>query len=85
MLIRYWFEFGLTLNDPHPPGFLLGCGVTAVDYSDALSLIRAYIGTEHALPPIRRAVDGVDVSTLDDGHVLPNMGIPAWRGVWFPL
>jgi len=26
----------------------------------------------------------VDVSTLDHGHVLPNMEVVLLRGVWFP-
>jgi hypothetical protein len=25
----------------------------------------------------------VDVSMLDEGHVIPNMEPPVWRGVWF--
>ena len=28
----------LSINDPHPEGVLLGCGVTAVDYGDALNI-----------------------------------------------
>ncbi len=39
-LKRYWFEFDLTLEDEHPAGVLLGCGVTARGYDDALSLLR---------------------------------------------
>lgn len=29
-------------------------------------------------------VPDVDVRTLDEGHVIPNMGPPAIRGVWYP-
>jgi hypothetical protein len=28
--------------------------------------------------------EDVDIQTLDQGHVLPNMGVPSERGVWFP-
>lgn len=30
-------------------------------------------------------IEDVDVSTLDPEHVLPNTGVPAARGIWFPL
>jgi len=35
------------------------------------------------MPPVRKVVENVDVSTLDD-HVRPNMHPPNWRGMWFP-
>jgi len=28
--------------------------------------------------------EDVDVRALDGGHVLPNMGDPSVRGVWYP-
>ena len=34
-------------------------------------------------PPIRRVVEDVDIKQLDQGHVIPNMDPPVWRGVWF--
>ena len=37
------------------------------------------------LPTIAVLIEDVDVSTLDAGHVLPNMSPPVRRGVWFPL
>ena len=77
-LRRFWFEFqGLDI----PLGYTLGCGVTAFDEGDAVDLIRQRIGR---LPEIERIIADVDVSTLDAGHVLPNMLPPVWRGVWFP-
>jgi hypothetical protein len=33
---------------------------------------------------IDRVVTDVDISTLDQGHVIPNMNMPLARGVWFP-
>jgi hypothetical protein len=36
-----------------------------------------------AVPQPARVVEDVDVSTLDAGHVLPNMRAPNERGVWF--
>jgi hypothetical protein len=84
-LTRYWFEFHLSVEDEHPEGALLGCGVTARDYDDALSLLRERVWQGRELPAVRRVVEDVDVSSLDSDHVLPNLVMPpVWRGVWFP-
>jgi hypothetical protein len=60
-----------------------GVGVTAIDRKDAEALLqqRVFGG---ASPPIRDCIEDVDVSTLDPGHILPNMEPPNERGVWFP-
>jgi hypothetical protein len=83
-LVQYWIEFDLSLNDPHPPGLLAGCGVTAYDYDDALQLIRERIFVTTALPHIKKVVEDIDISTLDANHVLTNMLVPIRRGIWFP-
>ena len=36
-------------------------------------------------PPIESISEDVDISTLDEGHVRPNMGNPLRRGIWFPI
>jgi hypothetical protein len=81
-LRRYWFEFSVDAD--LPPGVKRGCGVTAYDLSDALRIVRDRVfgGAE---PPIVKSTEDIDVSTLDPGHVLPNMMPPSNRGVWFPL
>jgi hypothetical protein len=82
-LRRFWFRF-----DRPPGGALswtgLGCGVTGVDRSDAEALLAASPLAKDGLPPVREVIEDVDVQTLDAGHVLPNMGDPSVRGVWFP-
>ena len=84
-LTRYWFEFDITAEDDHPVGVLLGCGVTARGYDDALSLLRERVWEGRELPPVRNVIEDVDVSSLDPGHVLPNLVMPpTGRGVWFP-
>jgi hypothetical protein len=83
-LRRFWFNFRVALKDA-PPGIAIGCGVTAYDYQDALELIRERVFKNNSLPPIQKAIEDVDVSTLDANHVLPNMAVPVERGVWFPL
>ncbi len=84
MLVRYWFEFhsdGRYL----PGGVGLGCGVTAESQDVALEMISQRIFMGEPLPSVRRVTEGVDVSELDPGHVLPNMGDVSKRGIWFPL
>ena len=77
-LRRFWFEF-----DTDSP-VIRACGVTAIDRDDALLILERQV-FKGPVPPIRSERSDVDVSTLDAGHVLMNMGDPTLRGVWFPL
>jgi hypothetical protein len=80
MLTRYWFEF-------EPQAFRvwsIGCGVTAFNYSDALSIMKQAMFKTEDLPPIKKCTENIDIRTLDQGHVIPNMGPPNFRGIWFP-
>jgi hypothetical protein len=63
----------------------LGYGVTAYDYADALQILRWQAFDNNPLPPVASVIEDVDVSTLDAGHILPNMHPPNWRGIWFPM
>ena len=79
-LHRFWFSFeGL------PPFSVLnvGCGVTAYTYDDALQILKGRV-FKQSLPACSVITD-IDVSTLDENHVRPNMGVVTQRGVWFPL
>jgi hypothetical protein len=82
---RFWFEFEIFTNKVNYGDLLLGCGVTANDYDDALELLKQYVFTNRAMPEFLKVVEDVDISTLDENHVLPNMGNCLCRGVWFPL
>lgn len=84
MLRRYWFEFDPASNAEHRTWVLLGCGITAYDYDDAVHLLRERVFRVDDAAPIKRVIEEVDVSTLDAGHVLPNMHAPNSRGIWFP-
>ncbi|HEX6702503.1 MAG TPA: hypothetical protein VF101_17380 [Gaiellaceae bacterium] len=81
-LTRFWIEFDLQ------PGLPVvargGVGVTALDRDDALRLVDERIFEGEPLPPITELREHVDVSTLDEGHVIPNMEPPHTRGIWFP-
>jgi hypothetical protein len=70
LLCRFWFQ--------RPTGF--GYGVTAYSREDAESLL-AEEGLE---PDWVEVVEGVDVSSLDPGHVLSNVGLVPVRGIWYP-
>jgi hypothetical protein len=83
VLTRYWFEFDWGESPPIRPE-RLGCGVTAFDREDALRLLARTAFASEEIPPISRVIEDIDVRTLDEGHVLPNMGPASERGVWFP-
>lgn len=84
-MVRYWLEFDSLETGSLPFGVSLGCGVTAANLDDALSLVRERLFAHAPTPRLRRIVQDVDVKALDPGHVLPNMGDVTRRGIWFPL
>jgi hypothetical protein len=63
----------------------MGCGVTGFNENDCKVIIKDRVMLGQELPQIIQVVQDVDVSTLDPNHVLPNMGSPSVRGIWFPL
>ncbi len=84
LLVRYWIEFDEVDALPASFGVRLGCGVTALTQEDALALVQQKVFGETPMPNVAKIVTNVDVSTLDPGHVIPNMGDPTLRGMWFP-
>jgi hypothetical protein len=62
----------------------LGFGVTAHSLEDAEALLAAagYVAQRDYEPSL--VVEDVDIRGLDQDHVVPNMGPPAIRGVWYP-
>ena len=85
MLRRYWIEFDSATADALPVGTRSGCGVTAGDLESALALVKRQVFEGRELPRTKNVVADVDVSHLDQRHVVPNMGNPAVAGIWFPL
>jgi hypothetical protein len=71
-LRRFWFE----------TSHGLGVGVTAPSEEEARRLAEGVLARSGAT--VTRVVPDVDVSTLDPAHVLPNIGPPVVRGVWYP-
>jgi hypothetical protein len=80
-LKRFWIRFR---SIPAFDRLKLGCGVTAHSYDDALSILRVVVFHGKDLPLVDHVIEDVDVRTLDEKHVIPNMEPPIWRGVWFP-
>lgn len=82
---RYWIKFRISMRDPHPPGTLPGIGVTARNREEALELVQERVFRDLPLPAVVHFEQDVAVGALDPRHVVPNMGNPSVRGVWFPL
>ena len=81
MLYRYWVTFSSNGNSSP---LNLGCGVTASSQSEAEAMIRDVIFPLFGERELSSIQKDIDVKTLEADHVLPNIGNPAVRGVWFP-
>jgi hypothetical protein len=81
MLTRYWFAF---VQSESPSALNLGCGITAYDRSDAERMLHDTVFSIFAERVVAQVVENIDVTTLEKNHVLPNLGNPAVRGVWYP-
>ena len=81
-LTRYWIRF----TPPSSGGHMRfrEVGVTAWTIDDALQLLQNNLFRGKDVPEIASLVEGVDVSTLDEKHVLKNMNPPNMRGIWYP-
>ncbi len=84
-MVRFWFQFEFDSKTSVSPGLIIGCGITAFDYSDAIVILEQKVFNNRKLPPIKEVTKNIDISTLDSEHVLPNMNPPNNRGIWFPL
>jgi len=78
LLRRFWFVL-----PPGTPG-AFGCGVTAFSVEDSRFLIGRDMLRGGPVPQELELIEDVDVSTLDPGHVIPNMEEPVSRGIRFP-
>ena len=80
-LRRYWFESSRNLRGIN----LRGIGVTAYSLSDAKIILNSAIKRHKLDVEIIETIEDVDIRNLDQGHVIPNMNPPNFRGVWYPM
>ncbi len=62
----------------------IGFGVTAYSLEDAEKLLLEATEKMGVTLEIEYVVKDVNVSELDQNHMVPNMGAPNFRGVWYP-
>jgi hypothetical protein len=83
-LRRFWFDFDG--RDRHGCILPSRCGVTAWNETDALALVAETYCQRGEAPTPRSTIPDFDVSELDeDASVRPNVGVPVWRGIWYPF
>jgi hypothetical protein len=82
-LRRFWFEFDA--RDRHGCDLPSQCGVTAWNELDALTLVAESYCEKDELPSPNTSIHDIDVSKLHDPHIRPNIGVPVWRGIWYPF
>ena len=80
-LKRFWIRFKPTRQYD---GLRPGCCVTGYEYDDPMAILKDTVFRDQESPPVESVIEDVDVSTLDQKHVVPNMEPVVWRGVWFP-
>jgi hypothetical protein len=74
-LRRFWFKSNINI----------GVGITAYSLEDALVILDGAIERHTLKVDVVETVEDVDIQGLDQGHVIPNMNPPNFRGVWFPM
>ena len=83
MLHRYWIE--LESGDPKLAWQgKFRYGVTAYNYEDALKLLVESFFMNRGFPSVVSVVEDVDISTLQVGKLVTEIGVPVWRGIWYP-
>ena len=77
LLTKYWLSF----NEATP--YPLGVGVTAYSLEDAEAIIAKRLFMNGYVPAFnQKAIESLD--DLEQNHVLPNIGLITFRGIWFP-
>lgn len=85
MLKRYWFVL-----EPEYKFGPLNIGVTAASVEEAKSLAierLSKIGFSDVVQKLEKPVEvieNIDIRLLDQNHIIPNMGVVVFKGVWWP-
>jgi len=80
----YWIKLDIEFGNPGSTGLLMGIGVTAIDENDAIGLIKKNFFNNSSIPHVSEIKIVESLDDLDKYHILPNIGNPFLRGVWFP-
>jgi len=78
LLTAFW----IVPSNPHGP---LGYGVTAFSLPDAFSIIRSFGYQLTDDLSSLRITENISPASLDDSHVVRNMGPIVVRGLWYPF
>lgn len=81
MLHRYWFIF---VEGDGPSILDGGCGISAYNEEDARNILQDEVFSVYGARGITEVIEDIDIQALEENHVRPNMGVPVWRGVWYP-
>lgn len=78
---RYWIQFS---NPPLGNVLAFGCGISAIDREHALQILDRRIFSKTGVLQIKSIQNDVDIRSLDQQKIIPNMGDVTAIGVWFP-
>ncbi len=84
-LIRYWFV--TSPENRFGPG---NFGVTAYSKEEGIEMIikaMTSLGLQQLLTNLNEdteVIANIDIRILDEGHIIPNMGVVTYEGVWYP-
>ena len=85
MLKRYWF-----ILSPQDKYGVDNIGVTAFTLIEAKGIIKnafSKVNWKHISEiEIDKAevIENINIELLDKSHIIPNMGVVTFKGVWFP-
>jgi hypothetical protein len=74
-LRRFWFQV---------PSHL-GIGVSAYSLAEAVVLARGAASQVDWPFEVDAVVEDIDIKDPDQNHVVPNMGLVNFHGVWYPF
>ena len=75
LIRRFWFETNI----------YYGIGVSAYSLDDAKNLIEQMLPSLNFNKEVIDVIEDVNIRTLDQHHVIPNMGLVNLRGIWYPI
>jgi hypothetical protein len=84
MLKRFWF-----VTSPDDRFGVRNFGVTAVDKDEATDMLLTYLTkfeseTIKCITKNTEIIEDIDIQLLDINHIIPNMGVVTFKGIWWP-